>query len=118
MERLSRVETYLTERHLKSQGKSSIFYDTTDSNSFVNWFVNRYTPMKDLLRKMKTDAERQRRVKQKEISEVNAKYRSLKRRIERGTCDKLLEHGIVWQHSPSCEKCELKEELELLKYVV
>ena len=118
MERLSRVETYLTERHLTSQGKSSIFYDTKDPNSFVNWFVDRSTPMKGLLHNMKTDAERQRRAKQKEISEVNAEYQSLKCRIEREICDKRLEHGIVWQHSPSCEKRKLEQELEALEYVV
>ena len=118
MERLSRVETYLTGRHLTSRGKSSIFYDTTDPNSFVNWFVNQSTPMKGLLHDMKMDAERQRRAKQKEISEVNAEYQSLKCRIEREICDKRLEHGIVWQHSPSCEKCKLEQELVALKYVV
>lgn len=118
MERLSRVETYLTKRHQESQEKSSIFYDTTDSNSFVNWFVNRSTSMEDLFHNMKTDAERQRRAKEKEIAEINTEYQRLKGRIERKTCDKRLYHGIGWQHSPSCGKCELEQELELLRYVV
>jgi hypothetical protein len=116
MRRLSRLETYLTDRHRNSHGKSSIFYDTTDTNSFVNWFVNQSTSMKGLLHQMKIDAERERRAKQEEMKEINAEYQRLKCKIERKTCDKLEVHGFVLEHSTSCEKCELEQEIGALRY--
>ena len=117
MKRLSCVETYLTDRHRKSQGKSSIFYDTTDTNSFVNWFFNQSKSMQGLLRKMKDDADQQRTAKREEIEEINAKCQRLKCEIEEKTCNKFLGHGTVWKHSPSCEKCKLEKELKTLRYV-
>ena len=116
MKRLSCVETYLTDRHRRSHGESSIFYNTTNPNSFVNWFVNRSASMQGLRHKMKDDAERQKRAKQEEIESTNAKYQRLRCKVEQKTCDKRLDHGNVWEHSPSCEKCKLEKELKALRY--
>jgi hypothetical protein len=55
MERLARIEVYLEQRHHEGQGRSAIFYDTTDAESFVSLFVSQSTPLQALLQRMEHD---------------------------------------------------------------
>ena len=56
MERLSRAEVYLQKRHKAARGQSAIFYNTADSSSFANWFVNQSQSLQATIQEIKEEA--------------------------------------------------------------
>jgi hypothetical protein len=117
MERLARVEVYLEQRHRKSQGRSAIFYDTTDAESFVSLFVNQSTPLQALLQKMEHDEEHGILRKEQEMVKMNAHYKAVKAEMDAARC-----HGqyYTWYggvRTHSCEKCKMRDELYRIQCV-
>src|SRR5258708_25665920 len=51
MQRLACIEIYLQNRHA-ARGRSAVFYDSNDSGSFANWFVNQSRSLKATLREI------------------------------------------------------------------
>jgi hypothetical protein len=86
MERLARVEVYLEQRHREGQGRSAIFYDTTDAESFVSLFVSQSTPLQALLQRMEHHEERAILRKEQEMVKVNAHYEAVKAEMDAAPC--------------------------------
>ena len=119
MKRLAQVESYLEQRQHEGSGKSAIFYDTKDRESFVSWFVGQSASLRAKLHQMELEAERQTRQKETEMENMNAKYRTLKQEMDAAACTKqsaVRNNKVVTEH-PSCTKCLRKKALKKLKYV-
>jgi len=114
MQRLSRAEKYLQKRHKAMRSQSAIFYDTTDSGSFANWFVNQSRSLQTTLQEIKDEAQRDEEKKLAEMKELNDRYSDLRRKIDAAVCT--LRHGQVPEH-PYCDKCNNEKELESLQSV-
>ena len=120
MQRLSRAEIYLQKRHKAAQGHSAIFYDTTDSGSFANWFVNQSRPLQVTIQEIKEEARRNEEGKLAEMTKLNERDRDLRRKIDAALCtrrDVRTRRGWETEH-PYCDKCNNKKELESLQSVV
>ena len=120
MERLSRVEAYLERRHRGGRNRSAIFYSTADQGSFANWFVDQSAPLRDMLRKMETEAERETRKKEEEMEKLNTRYRSVKQQMDAAVCNKrqrVNDRGLMIIEHFGCPKCPKRKELNRMKYV-
>ena len=120
MQRLSGAEKYLQERHNTARGHSAIFYDTTDSDSFANWFINQSPSLQVTLQKIKEEARRDEEEKLAEMIRINDRYRELRRKIDAACCTfRRFQTRWGWQtEHPSCNKCENERELNYLWSVV
>jgi hypothetical protein len=120
MQRLSRTETYLQHRHNAAQGQSAIFYDTTDSGSFANWFVLQSRSLQDTLQEMKQEARRNQEEKITETSKLNDRYRDLRKRIDAAVCTfRHFQTRWGWQtEHPNCDKCVNESVLQSLWFVL
>jgi len=119
MERLNRVEIYLEQRQSECSGKSAIFYDTKDRDSFVSWFFGQSADMQTTLEKMEDEAEQQTRQKEVEMERMNTQYRAVKQAMDSAVCTKetvFEEDEMVTKH-PACTKCSKEKELKRMKYV-
>ena len=120
MERLCRVEAYLELRYRRGRNRSAVFYNTTDQDSFANWFVDQSASLKDILQKMEKEAERKTHEKEAELEKLNTKYRSLKQQMDAAICTKRqgVDHWgqTITVHS-RCQKCPKRHELKGMKYV-
>ena len=119
MQRLSRAEIYLEKRHKAARDQSAIFYDTTDSGSFANWFVNQTPSLQATLQEIQEEARRNEEEKLAEMTRINDRYRELRRKIDAAVCT--LRHvqtrrGRQREH-PYCEKCINEKELKPLRFV-
>jgi hypothetical protein len=120
MERLARVEVYLEQRHREGQGRSAIFYDTTDAESFVSLFVSQSTPLQALLQRMEHDEEHAILRKEQEMVKVNAHYKAVKAEMDAAICTEyryVKKNGVVVTKHPRCRKCRKRQELYQIKYV-
>jgi hypothetical protein len=120
MERLSRVEEYLERRHRGGRGRSAIFYSTTDQTSFANWFVDQSASLREMLRKMEEEAERETRKKEAEMETLNTRYRSVKQQMDAAVCNKrksMDARGQMITEHFGCPKCPKRKELNRMKYV-
>ena len=117
MQRLSRAEIYLEKRHKAAQGHSAIFYDTTDSGSFANWYFNQTPSLQVTLQEIKADAQRNEEEKLAEMIKINDRYRELSRKIDAASCT---EHHVLtrwgWRKQ-YCNRCNDIEQLESLRFV-
>jgi hypothetical protein len=120
MQRLSRVEIYLQRRHKTARGQSAIFYDTTDSYSFANWFVIRSQPLQDTLQEIKEKARRDQEAKLAEMETINDRYRDLRRQIDAAHCTfRHFQTRWGWRtEHPACNKCANERLLNSLWSVV
>jgi hypothetical protein len=114
MERLSCVEVYLEQRHHEGQGRSAIFYDTTDAESFVSLFVSQSTPLQTLLQRMEHDEEQGILRKEQAMVKVNAHYEAVQAEMDAAICTR---YTYRYQDHPSCRKCQKREELSRIRYV-
>ncbi len=119
MQRLSRAEVYLEKRRIAARGHSAIFYDTTDSGSFANWFFNQSPSLQVTLQEIKEEARRNEEEKLAEMIKTNDRYRELRRKIDAASCT--VEYvwtrwGLQKEH-PYCNKCNNERELESLQFV-
>ena len=119
MQRLSRAETYLQNRHKTARGQSAIFYDTTDSDSFANWFVNQSQSLQATLQEMKRTASRDEKEKLEQMTRINDRYRDLKRDIDAAVCTfRHVQTRWGWRtEHPDCDKCQKEKELNSLRSV-
>jgi len=118
MERLARVESYLEQRQRDSDGKSAIFYDTKDRDSFVSWFVGQSADLQATLQKMEHEAEQQTRQKETEMENMNAKYYAIKQEMDSAVCTKhkvVKNNKFVIEHL-ACTKCPKNKELKQMRY--
>ena len=120
MERLSKAELYLEERHEAAQSQSAIFYDTADSDSFANWFVNQSRPLQATLQEIKEEARRDHEEKLAEMTKINDRYTDLKRQIDAAFCTfRQTWTRWGWQREhPNCNKCAKESVLKSLWSVV
>ena len=119
MERLSRVEAYLELRHRGSRDCSAIFYSTTDQNSFANWYVDQSALLREMVRKMEEEAERETRKKEEEMEALNIQYRSVKQQMDAAVCNKrqgVNGRGQIVTVHFGCPKCTKRRELKRMKY--
>jgi len=120
MERLNQVEIYLEKRQSECSGKSAIFYDTKDRDSFVSWFVDQSAYLQTTLQAMEGEAEQQTRQKEVEMERMNTKYHAVKKAMESALCTKERvlnkKKKMVTKH-PACPRCSKKKELKKMKYV-
>jgi len=116
MERLTQVENYLEQRQREGGGKSAIFYDTTDRESFASWFVGQSASLRTILYEMEQEAEKQTRQKEAEMEAMNAKHRALKREMDAAVCTKQQINKMVIKH-PACTKCLRKKEMDQMRSV-
>jgi len=113
MDRLSRAEVYLQDRHNAARGQSAIFYDSTDSGSFANWFVNKSPQLQATLQQMKDEARQNEQEKLAEMTRINNQYKDLRRQIDAAQCT-FREYPTRWgrrTEHPYCVKCIYKGEL-------
>ena len=117
MQRLSRAEIYLEKRHKAARGHSAIFYDTTDSGSFANWFFNQSPSLQVTLQEIKEDARRNEEEKLAEMIKINDRYRELRRKIDAASCT---DHHVLtrwgWRRQ-YCNRCNDQEQLDSLLFV-
>jgi len=120
MQRLSRVEKYLQKRHDAARRQSAIFYDTTDSDSFANWFVIRSQPLQATLQEIKEEARRDKEQKLAEMARINSRYRDLRRRIDAAACtSRHFQTRWGWRtEHPYCNKCDNEIVLNSLWSVI
>ena len=120
MQRLSRVEKYLEERHKTARDQSAIFYNTADSASFANWFVNQSLLLQGTLQEIKVEARRDEEAKLAEMTRLNDRYRDLRRQIDAATCTfHQFQTRWGWRtEHPYCGKCINEKELNRLWFVV
>ena len=116
MQRLSRAEVYLQERHKAARIQSTIFYDTTDPDSFANWFVNQSPTLQATLQEIKEEARRDEERKLAEMAEINDRYRDLRRKIDAAVCTRDVQTPCKWKtEHANCDKCNSEKELESLR---
>ena len=120
MQRLSRAEIYIQNRHNAARGDSAIFYDSEDSASFANWFVNQSQSLQVTLQEMKEDARRKEIEKMAEMTRINDHYRDLRQKIDAAVCTlRYVQRRWGWQQEhPYCNKCQYEGELNSLWSVV
>ena len=120
MQRLSTAEKYLQERHNTARGHSAIFYDTTDSGSFANWFVNQSPSLQVTLQKIREEARRDEEQKLAEMIKMNDCYKELRRKIDAAACTyRHFQTRWGWRtEHPSCNKCDNERALNYLRSVV
>jgi hypothetical protein len=116
MQRLSRAEIYLQKRHKAARIQSTIFYDTTDSDSFANWFVKQSQSLQATLQDIKDEARRDEGEKLAEMTKLNDRYRELRQEIDAAVCTG---HYVEtrwrsWWAHPYCQKCNNEKELKRL----
>ena len=120
MQRLSRAEIYLQKRHRAARTHSTIFYDSTDSGSFANWFVSQSQSLQATLQEIKEEAQRDEERKLAEMAELNDRYSDLRRKINAaGACTRYWVQTRwrgYWQYPP-CDKCKYEGELGGLQSV-
>ena len=120
MQRLSRAEKYLEQRHKAARGQSAIFYNTTDTGSFANWFVNQSPLFQDTLQEIKEEARRNEEEKLAEMTKMNDRYRDLMKQIDAATCTfRHFQTRWGWRTEHRyCGKCANEKELNSLWFVV
>lgn len=122
MERLARVEQYLTRRQNESVYRSSlIFQDINAEGSLAVQYFGRSQRHQDLRREIEAAAEIERDRKKRELREQRQQYDRLKRQSDAMSC----EHIAQWDgrrqissHDPDCRKCRVKASAERLEIVV
>jgi hypothetical protein len=120
MERLARVEVHLEQRHHEGQGRSAVFYDATDAESFVSLFVSQSTPLQALLQRMEHDEEQGILRKEQEMVKVNAHYKAVKAEMDAAICTEyryVKKNGRVVTKHPRCRRCRKSQELSRITYV-
>jgi len=119
MQRLSRAEIYLQKRHKAARIQSTIFYDTTDSGSFANWFVNQSRSLQATLQELKDEAQRDEEEKLAEMTELNDRYRDLMRKIDAAASPpRHVQTRWGWQtEHPYYDKCSNEKELKSIESV-
>jgi hypothetical protein len=120
MERLAHVEMYLEQRHREGQGRSAIFYDATDAESFVSLFFSQSTPLQALLRRMEQDEEHAILRKEQEMVKLNGHYEAVKAEMDAAICTRreyMTWNGRRATKHPKCKKCRKQEELSRIRYV-
>ena len=120
MKRLSQAEEYLQKRHKAARGQSAIFYDTADSDSFANWFVNQSRPLQATLQEIKEEARRDHEEKLAEMAKINDRYTDLRRQIDATFCtSRQFRTRWGWEREhPNCNKCPKESVLKSLWSVV
>ena len=119
LERLAQVESYLGHRQHEGNGKSAIFYDTKDRESFASWFADQSASLQATLHQMELEADQKTRQKEVEMEAMNTKYSALKQEIDAAACTKRLvvkKDKMVTEHF-ACMKCLKKKELNGMRYV-
>ena len=119
MQRLGRIEIYLQKRHKAACNGSAIFYDTTDSASFANWFVNHSRSMGVTLQEMREEARKNEEEKLAEMARINDRYKDLRRRINAAVCTRRhVQTPRGWRSEhPYCDKCNNERVLRSLSSV-
>ena len=108
MQRLSRAEIYLQKRHRAARSQSTIFYDTTDSGSFANWFVSQSQSLQATLQEIKDEARRDEEGKLVAMAKLNDRYSDLRRKIGAAVCTVCpvqTRSGLQTEY-PYCDKCK------------
>jgi hypothetical protein len=121
MQRLSRIEIYLQNRHNAARHQSAIFYDSTDSGSFANWFVNESQPLRDILQEIKEKAQRDEEEKLAEMRQMNERYSDLQQKINSAAACTSRDFWTRWgwrNEHLSCDKCKYQNESNSLWSVV
>ena len=119
MQRLAAIEIYLQNRHKAAHHGSAIFYDTTDSTSFANWFVSQSLSMQRARQEMQEEARRNEEEKLAEMARINDRYEDLRRRIDAAVCTRYhYQTRWGWQSAhPNCGKCDNEQVLRSLSSV-
>jgi hypothetical protein len=120
MERLARVEQYLTRRENRSvYGSSLIFQDINAEGSLAVQYFGRSRRHQDLRREIKAAAEVERELKKRELREQCQLYNRLKRESDAMSCEDITQwygHRQVSYHNPNrCLKCQVKDNAERLE---
>jgi hypothetical protein len=121
MQRLSSAELYLQTRHKVAHNGSAIFYDTTDSTSFANWFMGKSHSLQATLREMKEEAETKRREQEAAMERINGRYYELRRQIDAAVCTRRQVRTYSgWWHTEhlACDKCPKEDDLNALRSAI
>ena len=120
MQRLSRAEIYLQKRHNTARSQSAIFYDSTDSSSFANWFVIQSPPLQATLQNMKEEARRNQEDILAEMTRKNDRYRYLRQQIDAASHTyRSVRTRWGWQEEHGyCDRCQKENELNSLRSVL
>jgi hypothetical protein len=123
LERLHRVQEYIKGRHQRARrhGNQSVFDDPRTEKSFANKFFRLplASSLRDLLVQVEERARIDKETKATELEGLNKKYSDLKIRAESLQCTTVNSRDsfgdIQRVHSPSCQKCRLKDEASSLR---
>ena len=122
MERLARVEQYLTQRREKSiHGSSLIFQDINEGIVLLCSTLASPCTIEILRREIETAAEIEREQKRRELGEKRQQYNRLKQESDSMSCESITQWNGYRQnsyHNWNCRKCEVKNSAENLEITV
>lgn len=120
MERLARVEQYLTRRRNRSVYRFSlIFQDINAEGSLAVQYFGRSRRHQDLRREIEAAAEVERELKKRELGEQYQLYNRLKRESDAMSCEDITQwygRRQISYHNPNrWLKCQVKDNAERLE---
>ncbi|KIW36714.1 uncharacterized protein PV06_11123 [Exophiala oligosperma] len=122
MERLRKIEQYLTERGCRlTPSPKSMFCSVMNSSAFAVRYYNTSAAHQDLRRQIENSAQRERDQKMSELAQKKSRRDTLLRESNQLQCSYIEVHrqyGDTEVHSPHCRKCRLKSEAASLEIYV
>lgn len=122
MERLRKIEQYLTQRGCQlTPRRISMFSSTMNGNAFAVKFYNISTTHQDIRKQIENSAQRERDQKRSELAQKKAQRNSLLQESNQLQCSYIevrRQYGYAEEHSPRCLKCRLKNEAASLEIYV
>lgn len=122
VERLARVEQYLTQRRERSIHKSSlIFQDIKEENSLAVQYFGQSLHHRDLRREIEDAAKIEREQKKEELREKRRQYNRLMQEFDSMSCEFITQWCNSRRssyHSHDCRRCDMKCRAENLEITV
>ena len=110
MQRLHKVEQYITFRHAHARQENPSIFSDPGSRSFAVAYYAISAPHQDLRARIEAEASKMRAAKKSEWVEASDRYRRLISEVEALECQYIMKISGWIVHSVPCKKCDLKSQ--------
>ncbi|KAK6529493.1 hypothetical protein TWF281_008666 [Arthrobotrys megalospora] len=112
MERVTRFEKYLVQRHSEATNRVSIFHNKASSESFASKYYQANADLKALRQAMEKKATEDRDAKKQELRRDNDRYRELMDQASQKQHGNFVDRWGQSRHDRYCAKCALENRAD------